>query len=69
VAEAAARSGTLVTARHTARLDRPLMAVPGPVTSALSAGCHELIRAGAAVCVTSADEVIQTLAGAPGSGG
>ncbi len=38
------------------RLGRPLMAVPGPVTSAMSVGCHTLIRGGAAaVLVTSVD--------------
>jgi DNA processing protein len=38
VIEAAERSGTLVTARHASDLARPLMAVPGPATSATSAG-------------------------------
>ena len=45
------------------------MAVPGPITSAMSAGCDLLIRAGAATCVTSAAEVIQTLASPRGGGG
>ena len=45
VVEAAARSGALNTASHCVGLDRPLMAVPGPVTSAASEGCHRLIRA------------------------
>jgi DNA processing protein len=44
VVEAALRSGALSTARHARDLCRPLMAVPGPVTSDLSAGCHEIIR-------------------------
>ncbi|HVB46134.1 MAG TPA: DNA-processing protein DprA, partial [Streptosporangiaceae bacterium] len=44
VVEAAARGGTLNAARHAGDLGRPLMAVPGPVTSAMSAGCHDLIR-------------------------
>src|SRR5690606_4780857 len=38
-----------------------LMAVPGPVTSALSAGCHRLLRDYQAVCVTSARDVIEQL--------
>ncbi|HEU5420491.1 MAG TPA: DNA-processing protein DprA, partial [Streptosporangiaceae bacterium] len=41
VVEAAARSGALNTARHARDLNRRLMAVPGPITSDLSAGCHQ----------------------------
>jgi len=59
VVEAAWRSGALSTARHAARLLRPLGAVPGPVTSATSTGCHLLLRDGAAVCVTDAAEVAE----------
>jgi len=44
VVEAALRSGALNSARHARELCRPVMAVPGPVTSEQSAGCHELIR-------------------------
>jgi DNA protecting protein DprA len=57
VAEASVRSGTLATAHHATALGRPLMAVPGPVTSAVSAGCHTLIRDRRAVCVTSAADI------------
>jgi len=61
VVEAALRSGALNTARHAHDLGRPLMAVPGPVTSTQSAGCHEAIRDWGAVCVTSAHDVMQML--------
>ncbi|HWF80066.1 MAG TPA: DNA-processing protein DprA [Streptosporangiaceae bacterium] len=61
VVEAALRSGALNTARHAAELNRPIMAVPGPVTSAQSAGCHELIRGCAAVCVTGAADVAEVV--------
>ena len=61
VVEAALRSGALNTARHAAELNRPIMAVPGPVTSAQSAGCHELIRACGAVCVTGAADVAEVV--------
>lgn len=44
VVEAAYRSGALVTARAAQRLGRFAMGVPGPVTSGLSAGVHELLR-------------------------
>ena len=58
VVEAALRSGALNTAAHAESLCRPVGAVPGPVTSATSAGCHQLIRQGKAVCVTTSAEVI-----------
>ncbi len=66
VVEAAWRSGALSTAGHAVELGRPLGAVPGPVTSAVSAGCHRLLREMGGVCVTDADEVVE-LAGAIGS--
>jgi len=59
VLEAGWRSGSLNTAGHAAQLGRPLGAVPGPVTSAASAGCHRLIREFDAVCVTTPDEMAE----------
>lgn len=59
VVEAAWRSGALNTARHAAELLRPVGAVPGPVTSMASAGCHRLLREGVAVCVTDLGEVLE----------
>lgn len=56
VVEAGARSGSLNTAGHAASLGRPLGAVPGPVTSPASLGCHRLLREYDAVCVTDAAE-------------
>jgi DNA processing protein len=61
VVEAARRSGALNTARHARDQGRPLMAVPGPVTSGLSAGCHEIIRDWGAICVTGARDVTEVL--------
>ena len=61
VVEAAQRSGALNTARHARDLRRRLMAVPGPVTSDLSAGCHQVIREWQGTLVTSAAEVIEHL--------
>ncbi|MEU0335341.1 DNA-processing protein DprA [Streptomyces sp. NPDC006193] len=58
VVEAARRSGSLATARAAQRLGRFTMGVPGPVTSALSAGVHELLR-GEAALVTDAAEVVE----------
>ncbi|WP_282945684.1 DNA-processing protein DprA [Cellulomonas endometrii] len=70
VVEAAWRSGALSTAARAAELLRPLGAVPGPVTSMASTGCHRLLRDGAAVCVTGADDVLDLLGPAvdPGAG-
>ncbi|PBC85333.1 DNA processing protein [Streptomyces sp. 2224.1] len=58
VVEAELRSGSLVTARQALALGRFTMGVPGPVTSSLSAGVHQLLR-GEATVVTGADEVIE----------
>ena len=71
VVEAGLRSGALNTARHARDLGRPLMAVPGPVTSDVSAGCHKIIREWGAVCVTGAADVIEMLTplGESGVGG
>ncbi|MDX6324112.1 MAG: processing protein [Nocardioidaceae bacterium] len=59
VVEAAVRSGALNTANWAGRLNRVLMAVPGPVTSAPSEGTHELIRTGGASLVTRAEHVLE----------
>ncbi len=61
VVEAGRRSGTLSTASASETLGRVLMAVPGPVTSALSVGCHMLLAIGKAVLVTSSDDVLTAL--------
>ena len=63
VVEAAVRSGALNTANWTARLHRVLMGVPGPVTSAQSAGVHESIRSGAAGLVTCGRDVLELVGG------
>lgn len=61
VVEAALRSGALSTASWAAKLSREVLAVPGPVTSALSAGCHNLVRERGAVMVTDAREVLDAV--------
>ncbi|MGW1491854.1 DNA-processing protein DprA [Streptomyces sp. NPDC002402] len=58
VVEAEYRSGSLVTARCAQKLGRYTMGVPGPATSGLSAGVHELLR-GEGVLVTDAAEVAE----------
>ncbi|GAA1014598.1 DNA protecting protein DprA [Acrocarpospora pleiomorpha] len=59
IVQAALRSGALNTASHATALNRQLMAVPGPITSDVSAGCHALIREARATCVTSVPEIIE----------
>ncbi len=58
VVEADLRSGSRNTVSHATGLSRPVGAFPGPVTSMMSAGCHQEIRDQKAVLVTSVDEVI-----------
>jgi DNA processing protein len=67
VVEAGARSGSLNTANHALALERPLGAVPGPITSVSSSGCHRLLRESGAVCITSADDVMELVPGWTGS--
>jgi DNA processing protein len=62
VVEAAIRSGALNTANWAAGLSRVLMGVPGPVTSAPSAGVHQLIRTRGALLVTDGHEVLEAVA-------
>lgn len=61
VVEAAYRSGTTSTAHAAARLARLVFAVPGPVTSMVSAGCHRLISQQVAMLAASLDDVVQTM--------
>ena len=62
VVEAAFRSGSLRTARDAAELMRPVMAIPGPITSPVSEGCHRLIGERAAEIVTSVADAVDFLA-------
>ncbi|RVW03651.1 DNA-processing protein DprA [Rhodococcus spongiicola] len=59
VVEAGWRSGARNTAAWGRRLGRPVLAVPGPVTSAASTGCHRMIREGEALLAASAADVVQ----------
>jgi DNA processing protein len=61
VVEAGMRSGAMNTVSHADALGRPVMAVPGPVTSAASAGCHQLIGERGVQLVTSATDVLACL--------
>jgi DNA processing protein len=61
VVEAGLRSGSLNTAKHARSLVRHVAAVPGPVSSVQSAGCHKLLRETGATLVTDAAEVLDVM--------
>jgi DNA processing protein len=59
VVEAAFQSGSLRTARDAAELLRPVMAIPGPINSVMSQGCHRLISERAAELITSVADAVE----------
>ena len=61
VVEAAFRSGSLRTARDAGELLRPVMAIPGPINSPSSDGCHRLIGERAAELVTSVADAVELI--------
>lgn len=65
VVEAAAQSGSLITARLAAELGREVFAVPGSVYSPLSRGCHALLREGATLA-ESVEDIVRELDGSLG---
>lgn len=60
VTEGAVQSGSLITARYAIEQGKPVFAVPGPITSSLSAGPNELLKLGAQLA-TSAQDILDYL--------
>lgn len=63
VVEASKRSGAINSAGHAASMGRPLGAVPGPVTTGTSAGCHRVIREFGAEPVENVDDLVRLVSG------
>lgn len=61
IAEAGYRSGSLYTAARAMELGRPVGAIPGPLTSAASAGCHRLLRDELGSIITGYDDIRELL--------
>jgi len=59
VVEAGSRSGSINTANHASSIGRPIAAVPGPITSPSSAGCHELVQSGRAELVARVEDIVR----------
>ena len=69
IVEAGHRSGSLNVAAQAHALGRPVGAVPGPVTSSASGGCHRLIQEGVASLVIDAQDVTDLLDSTAGFSG
>ncbi|CRK59181.1 Rossmann fold nucleotide-binding protein Smf possibly involved in DNA uptake [Alloactinosynnema sp. L-07] len=61
IVEAGIRSGSKLIAATAAQLGKPALAVPGPITSVVSVGCHSLMREGMATPVTTVEEILAAI--------
>ena len=66
VVEAAEKSGTMTSVRWAKRMKRPVLCVPGPITSKVSAGTNGLLRSGSAKMVTGVEDILEALSLKPG---
>ncbi len=61
VVESTEKGGSMISAEFARKQGRPLYAVPGPVTSTRSAGPNALLRTGQAICLQSAEQLLDDL--------
>ena len=61
VVEAAVKSGSMVTVAWAEKFGRPILAVPGPITSRVSQGTNYLISSGRASMAVSAEDILAAL--------
>lgn len=58
VIEAGEKSGSLITAKIAMKLNKPVFAIPGPITSSVSTGTNQLIKEGLAKMVINANDIV-----------
>ena len=66
VVEAAEKSGTLTSVRWAKRMGKPVLCVPGPISSRVSEGTNRLIKIGEAKMITGVEDILNVLGLRPG---
>lgn len=61
IVEAGYRSGALNSAHHALQMGVPVGAVPGPIVSAMSAGCHKLLRSGGVELISRGSDILELI--------
>ncbi|MBU1457910.1 DNA-protecting protein DprA [Patescibacteria group bacterium] len=66
VVEAAVKSGTMTSVRWAKKMNKPVLCVPGLITSKVSEGANGLIKSGEAKMVTGVEDILEVLGLKPG---